>query len=73
MHELVRTTDPTVVSAATAYLKGEGIEAFVFDVHMSVLEGSIGVFPRRIVVREEDARRAREILDLVGIDTVAQR
>jgi len=34
MEELLKTTDPTIISAATAYLKGEGIEAIVFDVHM---------------------------------------
>lgn len=73
MHELIKTTDPTTVSAATAYLKAEGIEAFVFDVHMSVLEGSIGIFPRRIMVADDDAVRAREIMRLVEIDTVEER
>ncbi len=73
MHELIKTTDPTTVSAATAYLKAEGIEAFVFDVHMSVLEGSIGIFPRRIMVADDDAARAREIMRLVEIDTVEER
>ena len=72
MHELLKTTDPTLVSAATAYLKAEGIESFVFDVHMSVMEGSIGIFPRRVMVREEDATRAREIMRLVEIETVEE-
>ncbi len=72
MHELLKTTDPTTVSAATAYLKAEGIEAFVFDVHMSVLEGSIGIFPRRLMVREEDARRARDLMALLEIETVEE-
>ena len=73
MHELLKTTDPTLVSAATAYLKAEGIEAFVFDVHMSVMEGSIGIFPRRVMVREEDAARAREVMRLLEIDTVEEK
>jgi len=73
MHELVKTTDPIIVSAATAYLKAEGIEAFVFDVHMSVMEGGIGAFPRRVMVREEDAYRAREVMRLVEIDTVEEK
>ena len=72
MEELLKTTDPTIVSAATAYLKGEGIEAFVFDVHMSVLEGSIGILPRRVMVREEDLIRARRIMALLDIDTTPE-
>jgi len=72
MHELLKTTDPITVSAATAYLKAEGIEAFVFDVHMSVMEGGIGAFPRRVMVREEDARKAREVMRLVEIETVEE-
>ena len=59
MEELLRTTDPTLLSAATAYLKAEGIESVVFDVHMSVLEGSIGILPRRLMVPTGDLGRAR--------------
>jgi len=73
MHELLKTTDPTTVSAATAYLKAEGIEAFVFDVHMSILEGSIGIFPRRVMVADDDAIKAREIMRLVEIETVEEK
>ena len=69
MEELLKTTDPTIISAATAYLKGEGIEAFVFDVHMSVLEGSLGILPRRLMVRDEDLIRARRLMVLLEIET----
>ena len=72
MYELLKTTDPITISAATAYLKAEGIEAFVFDVHMSVMEGGIGAFPRRLMIHEDDAKAAREVMRLVGIDTVEQ-
>ncbi len=68
MQVLLKTTDPITINAATAYLKAEGIEAFVFDVHMSVMEGGIGAFPRRLMVHEEDLREAREIMRLVDID-----
>ncbi len=73
MHELVKTTDPITISAATAYLKAEGIETFVFDVHMSVMEGGIGAFPRRLMVHEDDAIKARAILKLIEIDTVEEK
>ena len=68
MRELVRTTDPTVISFATALLRGEGIEAFEMDVHMSVLEGSVGVLPRRLMVRDGDHFRAAAVLRDLGIE-----
>lgn len=62
MKELLRTTDPTIIAYASALLEGEGIEVFAMDVHMSVLEGSIGVLPRRLMVKRADHFRARAIL-----------
>lgn len=62
MRELLRTNDPTVIAFATALLRGEDIDVFEMDVHMSVLEGSIGVLPRRIMVRPEDHFRASAVL-----------
>ena len=62
MEELLKTNDPTIISFATALLKAEGIDCFVFDVHMSVLDGSIGILPRRLMVAREDAFMARAIL-----------
>jgi hypothetical protein len=62
MKELLRSTDPTIIAFATALLEGEGIEVFQIDVHMSVLEGSIGIFPRRLMVRQSDHFIARAIL-----------
>ena len=68
MKELLRTTDPTVIAFATALLDGEGIAAFAIDVHMSALEGSIGILPRRLMVGGEDHVRARRVLIDNGID-----
>lgn len=62
MKELLRTNDPTVVAFATALLRGEDIDCFPMDVHMSVLEGSVGVLPRRIMVRRKDHFRAAAVL-----------
>ena len=58
MKELLRTNDPTVIAFATALLNGEGIDCFPLDVNMSVLKGSIGILPRRLMVREADHARA---------------
>jgi len=62
MKEILRTNDPTVISFAEALLRAEDIEVFVFDVHISVLEGSIGILPRRVMVGDREAFRARIIL-----------
>jgi hypothetical protein len=62
MREILRTTDPTAIAFSTALLRGEGIDCFVLDVHMSVLEGSIGLFPRRMMVADRDVFRARGVL-----------
>lgn len=68
MKELLRTTDPTTIAFATALLDGEGIAAFEMDVHMSVLEGSIGILPRRLMVRDADLFLARAVLRDNGIE-----
>lgn len=54
MKELLRSTDPTVIAFASALLQGEDIECFVLDVNMSVLEGGIGILPRRLMVHADD-------------------
>ena len=62
MKELLRTTDPTLVAFATALLRAEDITCFDLDVHMNILEGSIGVMPRRLMVADGHLFRARAIL-----------
>lgn len=62
MKELLRTTDPVKLAMATALLEGEGITAFELDVHMSVLDGSLGILPRRLMVRDADLFMAQAIL-----------
>lgn len=62
MKELLRTTDPTIIAWATALLQGEGIETFEIDVHMSILDGSMGILPRRLMVMDRDLFIARAVL-----------
>ncbi|MAC80326.1 MAG: hypothetical protein CML66_19915 [Rhodobacteraceae bacterium] len=69
MKELLRSTDPTIMAFATALLDGEDIECFQMDVNMSILEGGIGVFPRRLMVREQDYDAALTVITDNGIDT----
>ena len=68
MREILRSTDPTRIAFAEALLQGEGIAAFVLDVHTSILEGSIGILPRRLMVADRDAFMARAILTDNGLE-----
>jgi hypothetical protein len=63
MKELLRSNNPVFLSFAEAVLKDAGISPLVFDANMSVLEGSIGVLPRRLMVPDEDFARAKKALD----------
>jgi Putative prokaryotic signal transducing protein len=69
MKELLRTTDPTVIAFATALLEGEGIAVFPLDVHMSILDGSMGILPQRLMVADRDHFLARSVLVDNGIPT----
>jgi hypothetical protein len=62
MKELLKTNDPTIIAFAQALLQGEGIDCFEMDVNISVLEGSIGILPRRIMVRDADHFIASAVL-----------
>ena len=68
MKELLRTNDPTVIAFASALLEGEGIDCFAMDVHMSALEGSVGILPRRLMVADRDHFRAEAIMRDNDID-----
>ncbi len=62
MKEVLRTNDITVIAFAKSLLAGEDIDCFEMDVHMSILEGSVGVLPRRLMVRDTDLFLARAAL-----------
>lgn len=68
MHEVLRSNDPTIIAFASVILSGEGIEVFEFDVNMSLLEGSIGILPRRMMVRRQDLHMARIALRDNGLE-----
>lgn len=62
MRDVLRTNDPVLLNFAEALLADAGIRAVVFDTHMSIMDGSLGVLPRRLMVSEEDFARARNVL-----------
>ncbi len=67
MRELIRTNDIVLVSAVGALLDGAGIQHMVLDQNMSVLDGSLGVLPRRLVVPDDALSRARELMRDAGL------
>jgi len=67
MQEIVRTNDAVLITAIEALLKSADIVCFVADQNMSVMDGSLGILPRRILVPEDDAEEARTILADAGI------
>ncbi len=72
MKAVLRTTDPTQLAFAKTLLAGEDIACFEMDVHMSVLEGSIGILPRRLMVADAEHEEAVEILRDNGVDGVVE-
>ena len=62
MKEVLRTNNLVYLSYAQAVLQDAGIESLVFDSYMSIMEGSIGVLPRRLMVSDQDLIRARTLL-----------
>jgi hypothetical protein len=62
MKELLRTNDPVRLSWLQALLRDAGIESLVLDHHTSLVEGSIGAIPRRLMVAERDHARARRLV-----------
>jgi hypothetical protein len=67
MRELIRTNDPVLLSFAESLMKDAGIHCFVADQGMSILEGSLGMLPRRFLVEEDRAIQARRILIDAGL------
>ncbi len=62
MRAVLKTTDPVVLNFAANVLSQEGIESVVFDAHASVMDGSMGFLPRRLMVLDDDFARADAIL-----------
>lgn len=62
MRNLLRTNDPVELSLAIALLNDANLDHVVMDANISVLEGTIGIFPRRLMVLGEDFVAARNLL-----------
>ena len=67
MIELIRTNDAVLLSFAESLMKDAEIHYFIADQGMSILEGSLGMLPRRFLVEEDRAGQARRILSDAGL------
>ena len=68
MKELLRTNDAVRLSFLRSLLKDSGVDSLVLDHHTSVVEGSIGAIPRRLMVAERDYHLACSLLAAAGED-----
>lgn len=67
MQELVRTNDAVLISFIEALLRDAGIAYFVADQNMSIVEGSLGILPRRVMVGADDFIKAEALIRDAGI------
>ncbi len=67
MKEIVRTNNAVLLSVITSLLDGAKIQHMVLDQNMSILEGSVGIIPRRILVLDEQELQARHLLEDAGL------
>jgi len=69
MRELLRTNDAVLLSFAQSVLREANIASTLADQHISVIEGSIGAFPRRLLVASDDWEAACKALTEAGLET----
>jgi hypothetical protein len=62
MRVVLKSNNPVVLSYATHVLEESGIAALIFDTHASIMDGSMAMVPRRLMVADEDFARADKLL-----------
>lgn len=73
MIAILKTVNPATLNFVRAVLKEADIPFFVLDENQSIIDGSIGVIPRRVMVIDEDAADAREALEDAGLGKELER
>ncbi|MCI5076668.1 DUF2007 domain-containing protein [Oricola sp.] len=68
MEELMRTNDPVTLSFVESLMREAGIGFLVADQNMSILDGSLGILPRRVLVEADRVQQARRILRDAGLE-----
>ncbi|WP_310619300.1 putative signal transducing protein [Flexibacterium corallicola] len=73
MEELLRTNDAVLITFLEAILKDADIAYHIADQHMSILEGSLGFLPRRILVEATRIEEARSLIIDAGLEIELKR
>jgi len=68
MIAIIKTNNPVTLSYAQSVLNDHDIGWFIADTHASIIEGSIGAIPRRLMVLEEDIADAKDVLAKAGLE-----
>ncbi|MBV8799037.1 MAG: DUF2007 domain-containing protein [Alphaproteobacteria bacterium] len=63
MREVLKSNNVVELNFAEVMLRDAGIDCVVLDTHMSILDGSMVIIPRRLMVSDEDETRAHAILE----------
>ncbi len=66
MKEIARSTDAVRLSFLSALLSDGGVTAVLFDTHASIVQGSLGVLPQRLMVVDDEYDEAIAILKSAG-------
>lgn len=64
----MRTNDPVTLSFVESLMREAGIGFLVADQNMSILDGSLGILPRRVLVEADRVQQARRILRDAGLE-----
>jgi len=62
MRAVLKTNNPVLLNFAQVLCEDAGIQTLIFDADMSVMDGSLGILPRRLMVADEDFDRAAALL-----------
>ena len=62
MRPVLKTNNPVTLSYASHVLEEAGIQCVIFDENASVMDGSMGFLPRRLMVLDEEFARADRLL-----------
>ena len=62
MREILKSNNAVELNFAEVVLKDAGIDCVILDTHMSIMDGSMVIIPRRLMVADADEARARAIL-----------
>ncbi len=66
MQEVARSNDLVRLSFLTALLADAGITAIPLDTHASIVQGSLGVIPQRLMVVDDEFEAAVTVLKQAG-------